>query len=276
MGTILVGVDGSPASLDALRWAGELGVLRGDSVVVAHVLEHELDDVPRDAIAEALAVEQERVEGWAGEGGLRVPWAVAVLHGRPGAALAQAAVDHGADLVVSGTEGTEGRFGPRLGSVANHLAHRLAAPFVAVPVGCTWRGLRTIVVGLDGSAPSDAAARFAAHLSAETGAKVEARYACTAPVEWVLRIDPRSWYQSAVQDLQHWSRPFERDEVAYEAVVVDSAHPALALLDAAAGADADLLVVGSRPLGRHVDARIGGTALQVLHRARVPTALVTS
>ena len=140
MSVIVVGVDGSPESLAALRWAADEARLRGATLRAVHawfmpmvftsgppllvlpetrdelgkegekVLAHALDAVAADV--EGLAVERSVVEGSAAHSLLRTA--------------------KGADLLVVGSRGHGGFHGLLLGSVSQQCAHHAPCPVVIV------------------------------------------------------------------------------------------------------------------------------------------------
>ena len=145
-GTIVVGVDGSAASHEALRWAAGEASLRGARLVAVHAWSYvppapigdpgmvpmpavdlggqlgaeqdaagmDLDDAMTSALGDEQSVEIEKrlVEGDAGE----------VL-------VSESA---GADLVVVGSHGRTGIKAALLGSVSRHVVDRAACPVVVV------------------------------------------------------------------------------------------------------------------------------------------------
>lgn len=127
-GPVVVGVDGSPGSQAALRWAVEETRLRGGELeaVVAWqrspigrsaVREHEA----REALADAL----DRVD----TGGVTV--VPTVVEGSPAGALVRAS--RSASVVVVGTRGRGVVAESVLGSVSHEVLHRAWGPVVVVP-----------------------------------------------------------------------------------------------------------------------------------------------
>jgi nucleotide-binding universal stress UspA family protein len=138
--TIVVGIDGSPASSVALAWAvREAGRRRAtvravaafDYVIVdvlgANVQLHPFTGDPARAFAHVTAaVDAARPE--AGD----VPIEAEAVEGDPGRVLCELGRD--AALLVVGRHGT--RAGShRLGSVASYVTHHSACPVVVVPGG---------------------------------------------------------------------------------------------------------------------------------------------
>jgi nucleotide-binding universal stress UspA family protein len=135
---IVVGVDGSVASADAVRFAVEEASLRGFGLRAVHVWEHpvSLEGLrPVRYDEEAVAAEgtrliSEALAGWRDKDpGLRV--AEQVVQGKPAAVLMEAS--RTAELVVVGARGRGGFSGLRLGSVSHKILHHAAGPVVVVP-----------------------------------------------------------------------------------------------------------------------------------------------
>jgi nucleotide-binding universal stress UspA family protein len=132
---IVVGVDGSPASAQALAWAVDEGRLRGARLLALHAFTpayggdpavvwssgHEAEDA--QGLLDAAV---DRVEGSA----LAGPVERQLVCDRPGPALLRAA--EGADLMVLGSHG-EGRWRRLLlGSVSRDVTTRATCPVVVV------------------------------------------------------------------------------------------------------------------------------------------------
>lgn len=143
-GRIVVGIDGSPESAAALRWALAEGALRGVVVVAVHAWTF----VPPSAMGEPgvipiaatnlmddLSLQRQAAEAALGEalgdtGEAEVE--LIVTEGAPGDVLVDAARD--ADLVVVGSRGRGGFKGALLGSVSQHVVQHASCPVVIVRV----------------------------------------------------------------------------------------------------------------------------------------------
>lgn len=140
-GGIVVGVDGSECSLDALQWAMDEGELRGLPVHVLMswhmppvagmamvVLPPEVDvaSAARQQLDEVLA---ER-PGPPGGRSAASPLSSSIAQGSPAWELLDAAQD--ASLLVVGTRGHGGFAGLLLGSVSQHCAAHAQCPVVIV------------------------------------------------------------------------------------------------------------------------------------------------
>jgi nucleotide-binding universal stress UspA family protein len=149
MRRIVVGVDGSPGSLEALRWALAEAGLRGAEVRVVHAwMVPLIDAVPEpwaigsptlgpseDQVHEHLEAAARKVldasmeEARPADPGVEIEGELA--EGRPAAALLAAAQD--ADLLVVGSRGRGGFAGLLLGSVSAQCVHHAPCPVVVVP-----------------------------------------------------------------------------------------------------------------------------------------------
>ena len=142
----MVGVDGSDASHDALRWAAEEAKLRSAALVALHawsfVPAQPIGDpgmlaVPAGDLAGQLNAENDAaqigldqaVEDALG-GGSDVELERRLVEGDAGEALVAASKD--AELVVVGSHGRSGFKAALLGSVSRHVANHAACPVVVV------------------------------------------------------------------------------------------------------------------------------------------------
>ena len=145
-GTIVVGVDGSEPSRDALRWAAEEARLRGARVRAVHVWtfvpptpigEPGMIPMPTGDYAGQLNAEQgaaraelEAALADAFPSGASVEIDSALVEGDAGEQLAAEA--EGADLLVVGSRGRSGIASVLLGSVSSHLVSHAPCPVVVV------------------------------------------------------------------------------------------------------------------------------------------------
>ena len=136
-----------------------------------------------------------------------------------------------------------------------------------------------IVVGVDGSAPSEAALRWAVRQASLTDAAVEAVIAWHTPT----MTGGYAWAPVSVLDAEDWGDVAAKvlaDAIA-EAVpeaaeqitpVVSEGNPAQVLITQSAGAD--LLVVGSRGHGGFAEALLGSVGQHCVHHAPCPVVII--
>jgi nucleotide-binding universal stress UspA family protein len=149
MGTVVIGVDGSPGARRALAWAVDEARLRGCSLRVVHAwMVPLIDAMPEpwaigsppigpsdDEVYEHLRAGAKGVldgalgeaKGWAPE--LEIEGEL--VEARAAGALIAAARD--ADLLVVGSRGRGGFGGLLLGSVSAQCVHHASRPVVVVP-----------------------------------------------------------------------------------------------------------------------------------------------
>ncbi len=136
MTTVVVGVDGSEASLDALRWAAQQAQLTGASLDVVTAWEYPTafgwappipaDWNPEEEARRELAESVERALGAAPSVNVRQ----VVVEGHPAPVLL-AAAEH-ADLLVVGSRGHGAFVGMLVGSVSEHCVSHAPCPVVVV------------------------------------------------------------------------------------------------------------------------------------------------
>ena len=145
-GTIVVGVDGSPASNAALRFGAEEARLRGWKLVAVHawlyipsgpIVDPGLFPLPTvditgtvEVMREAAGAELEGAIAEAFPGEPPVEIERRLVEGEPAEALEREAKD--ADLVVVGQRGRSAIAAALLGSVSRHVVDHAACPVVVV------------------------------------------------------------------------------------------------------------------------------------------------
>jgi nucleotide-binding universal stress UspA family protein len=132
--------------------------------------------------------------------------------------------------------------------------------------------VKTIVVGVDGSADSRHAVAWAAQLADETGARVVAVHAVG-----LLEHQPGDPVGAHLApELDRWTAALDGlgpEQVERRLVAGD---PVGALTTAARETGADLLVVGSRGAGAHAGASLGSTSLHLAEASGVVLVIVPS
>ncbi|MFF5898109.1 universal stress protein [Streptomyces argenteolus] len=138
MGRIVVGVDGSDASVKALRWAVRQAELTGDTVEAVNSWEYPstswasmMPGMPEDFDPQAVAtvaLTETLEEALGAEGAAAVEKVVVI--GNP----AQSLLDRskGANLLVVGARGYSGFKATLLGSVSLHVTQHAACPVTVV------------------------------------------------------------------------------------------------------------------------------------------------
>jgi nucleotide-binding universal stress UspA family protein len=140
MERIIVGVDGSKNSLQALHWAAREAALRGAALVAVHVWQLNLPSAPYPVPTAAYDVDMIKQSGDAvlaeaiaavDTASLSAPVERVLVEGSAAHALLREA-EH-ADLLVVGARGRGGFLGLLLGSVSYQIVHHATCPVVVVP-----------------------------------------------------------------------------------------------------------------------------------------------
>jgi nucleotide-binding universal stress UspA family protein len=248
---ILVGVDGSPESLEAARQAAALERPGGTTTLLgAWHLAPPL--VTPMTVLPAWGVDESEARAEA-EDALRavrqeLPSAAALLvHGFPAHALIGEARRAGSTLIAVGSHGQRRLAGILMGSTATQLAHEAPCSLLVARAWPAGRP-RRIAVGVDGSDGSAAAYAAAQYLARRFDAELRP---IVAEGDKLLDLPAVSL-------------------VVGDGFDVVSDDPVAALT--AASTDADLLVLGSR--GVHGLRALGSVSERVVHRAACSTLIV--
>lgn len=296
---VLVGVDGSAASLHALDWAAAQAKTHGWGIrlICSYSLPSftaasldggyaALDDTAIQEGAKAVLAEAtQRIAP------LGIPVTAKVLTGDAAGVLVD--LSHQVRLAVVGTRGRGGFADRLLGTVSSALPAHAYCPTVVVPLREAGRTLpddapipaprpvKRIVVGVDGSPQAEHALRYAIGEAEAWGAELTA--VAGVPVGSMTGV--LAWLPATVDHEQ-----VLRDVTEGLHVVVDRAlaeHPDVTVRRIAldgTGAElltefsvaTDLIVVGSRGRGGFAGLLLGSTSQAVLHHSDCPVMVVTN
>jgi nucleotide-binding universal stress UspA family protein len=285
-GRIVVGVDDSEGSRQALKWAVDEARRRhGTEVHAVHVWHPPYvatgPFVPTPWVTVAAAersaeyVLDQSVDGVDDRG---LPRSIQRILVRDSAAHGLLAAAEGADLVVVGSRGRGGFAGLLLGSVSRQVLHHATVPAVVVPAW-TNHATNLIVVGVDDSPGARTALAWAVTEARATGARLRVVHAYEVDIAWIEGDNPDipRWQELArerAEDLldamaSEVIELSERDQVDLSAIRGTAAE----VLDHQA-AEADLLVVGSRGRGGFARLLLGSVSQRVAERASCPVVIV--
>lgn len=284
---VTVGLDGSPESLAAARWAADEAGRRGITLRLLHAWPLLVDEPTR--------VPAERDQNY---------WARRIVHNteaelrahHPGLSVVGSLVAEDAEdallrasseseLVVLGSRGLAPIESYFLGDISLPVVSRAERPVVLVREGADEEGpghgraaKGGVVVALDPSGPSDDLLGFAFESAAARGIPLRAVHGRSLPVDayvpWGVDHDVTDAIARDARELlgrcvRPWRDRFPAVEVSESAVL---ASPAKVVVRAAEGAD--LLVVGRRRHHRPLAPHLGPVAQAAVHHARCPVAVV--
>lgn len=278
MERIIVGVDGSDSSADALRWAQREAQIHGARLTALlawnfldqHHIAPDVDFDPHyddDDARRALAVAVEHALG--PDGDLERE----VVCDHPATALLEAS--EGADLLMVGARGLGSFRGLVLGSVSQRCLEGAACPVMVVH-GAPGDGAerRRVLVGVDGSEHSATALAWAAEEARQRGAALELVHAWDVPYAAEFTLVGDAYFAArrsavAVVEAMLGDAGLTSDDVVCTVV---QGPPVTTLTDAAV--DADLVVVGSRGRGGFAGLLLGSVSHQVARHAGCPVVVV--
>jgi nucleotide-binding universal stress UspA family protein len=282
MPPVVVGVDASPDSQLALRWAVDEAQRRKRPL---HLVCAWQSDYGAETMAPKVSSIEDRCravldattkEATALAPGLEVRSTTVHLQ----AASALIAASRHADAVVVGSRGLGAVREAFAGSTSMQVAGYASCPVVVVrEVATRHDANRRVIVGVDGSDLSAEAAGYAfeqasnRHLGLTVVHAWDASF-YTANVAASVLAEP--WHDLKVEQegitaraVSAWTRKFPDVDVRTHVV---QGRPADVLVDASR--DAELVVVGSRGLGGFRDLLLGSVSRTVLHRAHCPVAVI--
>lgn len=271
MQRIIVGFDGSPFAIAALRWSVAEAHRHGAELTALAVLDEQPPPIPDstsqppidtqptvlDELRDAVAA---TAEGF--------PVTFRYTLGEAAAELVAASRD--ADLLVLGSRG-RGRFTDALlGSVSRAALHRAACPIVVIRPDLSRQPDGRVVVGIDGSELSTQALQIAATEARLRGAELHAVHA----VRWD-RIGTELLTPTDEQ-LVAWGRELTDDQLKRAGVdaqrIVVPGHAGDVLVEYSR--TADLLVLGSWGRNPLAGLLLGSTSDYCAHHATCPVMIV--
>ena len=281
MTNIVVGVDGSAASGQALRLALREAESRSCGLTALHAWQFtspaagwggmglELLPTNLDGLASSeILLAEEIARAHKDVGADSVPVSSVAKAGDPALELEKAAV--GADLLVVGHRGHGAILSAVLGSVTSHLLHHAPCPLLIAPrteLGSD--GWQRVVVGLDGSEGSRGALAVAVELATRHAISLVAVHAWSFPSAPVWPVgQPWPAESQHLVSLENWLAG-EVSEVPEQVTVVpqlEQGTTSSALLRVAG--PQDVLVLGSRGSGGFAELLLGSVASQCAHHAQ--------
>ncbi|WP_336082769.1 universal stress protein [Nocardia sp. SSK8] len=270
---IVVGVDGSEQARIALRWGAECATRHRAPLHLVYAIDVPVDYGPGPIYdAERLRRHGDSVVATAAAEATQhtdVEISTAAVSGSPVAVLRDRSAT--ARLLVIGSRGLGALRRTLLGSVSTSLARHAACPVAVIPESEPAPDA-AVVVGVDGSACSAEAIALAFDEAARRGARLVAVHAWTEFFHYDSRATMQTQAESLVaESLAGYAEKYP--DVTVERLVTQD-RPARAVL--AAGADAQLIVVGSRGRGGFTGMTLGSVAQAVLHGADRPVIVVRS
>lgn len=285
---VVAGVDGSTGSTQAVRWAAAQADLWGCPLRLVHAHSEprthqpDLTAAPQGDYRQALLnagydwLREAADVAAATAAGVAV--STELITSRAGQLLTEESEQ--ARLVVVGSRGLGGFTGLMLGSTAVALGAHAHCP-VAVVRGANTDTPRSgpVVLGVDGSAASEAAIGFAYDAASHRGVPLIAVHVWSdvsfaasfvpAPATFDWPVIEGDEQRLLAQRLAGWQEKYPEVQVHR---VVTEGRPAYSLLEAAQ--DAQLLVVGSRGRGGLRGLLLGSTSQALLHHAPCPVVVV--
>jgi len=281
---IVVGIDGSEAAAKAAHWAANEATLRKIGLTLTGAILPPVASagfgpglpVSLDALEQIRQGVQQQLTEVAQS--LRAPDVQTHIEiGSPSGVLLEASET--ALMIVIGSRGLGGFRGLLLGSVSTQVAAHADCPVIVVRDEIS-NPQPKVVLGIDGSAPAQDAADFAFATASLHGWSIQVIHAWDVP-SYDLLVVPNAPVPVPMSDtIDDQTRlAFEllaglRADYPDVQVEIEVMREGAAKALLKAGADASLIVVGTRGHGQVMSALLGSVSNAVLHKARVPVAIV--
>lgn len=278
---VVVGVDGSPSSTMAVRWAAREAIMRNVALTVVHVssplavwppvpipaeLHGRHGEEARKIIADAIEAAEDSVQD-----ANRPKIDSELLVAAPVPTFIDLSKE--AHIMVVGCRGQDAVQRVLLGSVSTGLIHHAHCPVAVIhdeaPVLLQPSQL-PVLVGVDGSPASELATAIAFDEASFRGVELVALHAWSDRDMTTVPSTESSGLRSAAEEIlaERLAGFAERypDVTVHRRVVFD--HPARHLLDECESAQ--LVVVGSHGRGGFAGMLLGSVSTAVAHAARIP------
>jgi len=144
------------------------------------------------------------------------------------------------------------------------------------------RGIKRIVVGVDGSEHAAAALEWAARMAKGMGSEVIAVFAVSPPIYFdtgymqpVIPVEfDESWRAAMKKDLENrWCKPLKAAGVRYRTLMEDG-RPASVIARVAEQTGADVIVVGRRGRGGVRELLLGSVSHELVLHSKTPVLVV--
>lgn len=285
---IIVGVDGSPASDSAVRWAAHDAAMRGVPLTLTHVenpaaptwsqapileqLKGWQEAEGRSILANARKIAQDTVGEKA-----EVPINAELLFSATVPTLIELSQD--AELIIAGTDGRGALTRGLLGSVSSGLVRHARCPVAVIHEEQSSRSRPAqahVLVGIDGSPNSELATKIAFHEASLRHVGLIALHAWSN--RELIELPGIDWSQIKAEEERLLAEALAGSQERYPDVNVTKLlvcdPPARALVEASDSAQ--LVVVGSH--GRHLASRmvLGSVSNAVVQSVRTPVIVARS
>lgn len=286
---VVVGVDGSPASLAAVEWAARDAAMRNVPLSVVHVVAPIVAGTPawsevpippdysqrQEEEAQLIIGRAHRIAVDAAPNHAEAISAE-ILRAQPVPAMVE--LSKRALVIVVGCRGQGAVEQALLGSVSAGIAHHAHCPVAIIhqhPSGALPSSNAPVVVGIDGSPASEQATGIAFDEASRRGVGLVALHAWSdmgpigvapigwAPIEWRNIKDAEE--EVLAERLSGWQERYP--DVSVERIVVCD-QPGLRLLEHAA--KAQLVVLGSHGRGGFAGMLLGSVCAAIVHNAGIP------
>jgi nucleotide-binding universal stress UspA family protein len=281
--TILVPTDFSDHARHALRWAMDLALPHGASIVLVHAVEPhpfgragEVDRLFTEAAEVELAKEAQVLKD------AKTPFTTLALHGKPWRVITETAAGLNADLIVIGSRGLNAIARVMIGSTADRVIRTATVPVLTVHPEDSLPAMRTVLAATDLSDGSTLAIQAARRIMSVVPEFVRLILLHVSPPPYVmgsievsaaLMPDWNEIERSSREGLERVASAIRGDGLGVEPEVARG-FPANTILQKAKEYRPDIIVLGTHGATGLDRMLLGSVAEKVLHHAACPVLTV--
>lgn len=260
---MLVAIDGSMYSDYALNIAVKFAEMYSSKVDLVHVVAPSNEPQKEDVLAERVEIAKERKI---------TPNAIRVESNDPASEILKLADSY--DLIVLGSRGLSGLRSALMGSVSNKVAKEAKRSVLVVKSRIS--ATPKILLGYDGSEESKKALEVAADFGSKLKAQVDALSIFSIPVspEAYIGIEMDRWEKEMNSELGEAVKRIRERGVSSQGKIQEHTSVSPAIVSEAERGSYDLVVVGSRGLGRLQSLFLGSVASGVANNAKTNVLIV--
>jgi nucleotide-binding universal stress UspA family protein len=255
---MLVAIDGSMYSDYALNIALKIAEKYSSKLDLMHVVipSHEQKE---DVLGERMEISKERK---------LTPTAIKVESNDPSSEILKLTDGGAYDLVVMGSRGLSGLKSALMGSVSSKVAKEAKCSVLVVKTRIS--ATPKILLGYDGSEESKKALEVATDLGSKLKARVDALSIFSIPVspEAYVGVELDKWERDMRNELGEAVEKIKSRGVSSQGKIIEHTNVPLAIVSEAERGSYDLIVVGSRGMGRLQSLFLGSVASGIANNSK--------
>lgn len=262
---MLVAIDGSMYSDYALNIALKIVEMYSSKLDIVHIAASSHEPLKEDVLGERMEIAKERK---------LTPNAIRIESNDPSSEILKLANGGEYDLVMMGSRGLSALKSALMGSVSSKVAKEAKCSVLVVKSRIS--ATPKILLGYDGSEESKKALEMAADLGSKLKAQVDVLSIFSIPVspEAYVGVELDKWEREMRTELNAAVEKIKERGVLSQGKIQEHTNVSLAIVSEAERGSYDLIVVGSRGLGRLQSLFLGSVASGIANNSKTNVMIV--